>query len=202
MSSTNQNRRILYEGKAVLWQAGNRLQAHRVVIDRASQNLQAEGNVVSQFLDQRPSNKKTGRNEMAYTTIRAGSLDYNDKEKLAWYRGGVRLVRDAMDVKSRELRAWLKADAADGDSKLDRAFADGAVEIFQADGGRTRKGTSEHAEYYVSESKVILTGGEPTLVDSQKGNTRGKKLTYWANDDSLQVEGEAGKPAVSNIRRK
>jgi lipopolysaccharide export system protein LptA len=229
MSSTNDNKRILYEGKAILWQTGNRLQADRVLIDRGDKKLQAEGNVVSQFLD-------TGEKKSGFTTIRAASLEYRDTDRLAWYRGGVRLLRDGMDVKSSELRAWMKeppkeptpakapasskepasskADALakdpasakdsgkEGDSRLERAFADGAVEIVQASPGRTRRGSAEHAEYYVDEEKVVLYGGHPQVVDSVKGTTRGRKLTYWANSDSFQGDGTETQPSVSTIKRK
>ena len=67
---------------------------------------------------------------------------------------------------------------------------------------RTRTGTSEHAEYYAGESKVILEGGSPVLVDSLKGKTTGKQLTWWANNDRLLVDGEENKPAQTNIRKK
>ena len=55
---------------------------------------------------------------------------------------------------------------------------------------RTRTGTSEHAEYYADDGKVILKGGEPLLVDSLKGQTDARKqLTWFANDDRLIVDG-------------
>ena len=34
---------------------------------------------------------------------------------------------------------------------------------------RTRTATSEHAEYYADDGKVVMTGGEPKLVDNVKG---------------------------------
>jgi lipopolysaccharide export system protein LptA len=81
------------------------------------------------------------------------------------------------------------------------AIADGNVEIVQSAADRTRRGTGQHGEYYVSEEKVILRGGDPQLTDSKRGNTRGAELIYYANDDSLLVTGEPGKPVNSRIRR-
>ncbi len=202
MVSTDKNQHIVYEGSAMLWQASNRLQADRVVIQRKNQTLTATGHVVSQFLDKKKDTKKI---EPLLTVVRSETLDYDDQQKLAWYKGQVRLLRGAMDVKSKELRAFLEEDKKDkeqGGSSLNRAFADGDVEIFQAEGGRTRRGSSEHAEYYVDDGKVILTGGSPQMVDSVKGTTRGRALTYWANNDSLQVDGAPAQPAVSRIHRK
>jgi lipopolysaccharide export system protein LptA len=65
-----------------------------------------------------------------------------------------------------------------------------------------RTGTSEHAEYYVADEKIVLEGGAPVLQDSLKGVTKGKQLTYFANDDRLLVNGQAAERAVSNIKRK
>ncbi|MBM3738691.1 MAG: hypothetical protein FJW39_23180 [Acidobacteria bacterium] len=194
MTSTDENRHLVYEGNAVLWQAGNRLQADRVVINRARQELQAESNVISQFLDKK-LNPKTRRQPV--TVVRAKRMRYSDNERMAHYTGGVRLDRDLMNVKSRELRAWL-----DEDSALHHAFADGEADIFQADAGRTRHGSGEHAEYYTADEKVVLNGGNPQMIDSVKGTTRGKQLTYWSGNDSLLVEGAVTQPVFSVIRRK
>jgi lipopolysaccharide export system protein LptA len=87
-------------------------------------------------------------------------------------------------------------------TSLDKAFADGGVVIVQKAVDRTRTGTAEHSEYYVGESKVILNQGKPKLVDSLKGTTEGRQLTYFSNNDRLLVDGEKDKPAESNLRRK
>jgi lipopolysaccharide export system protein LptA len=108
-----------------------------------------------------------------------------------------------MDVTSRELRAWLnpKSDGKEGESSLHHAFCDGDVEIIQTEPGRTRRGTSQHAEYYVAEEKLILNGGLAQMVDSVKGATRGRQLIYYSRSDSLQVEGAPAQPASSTILR-
>jgi lipopolysaccharide export system protein LptA len=198
MTSTEGNKRLVYEGNAMLWQTANRLQANRVLIDRTGKMLIAEGNVVSQFLDKKP-HPRTKR--VVNTVVRSEKLEYRDSERLAHYTGGARMIRDDMDVKSKEIRAWLVEDSK-GDSSLDRAFADGAVEIFQASPDRTRRGSSEHAEYYVTGEKLILNGGIAQMIDSVDGTTRGKQLTYLAGNDTLQVEGAITQPVVSRIRRK
>jgi lipopolysaccharide export system protein LptA len=95
---------------------------------------------------------------------------------------------------------------ADSDSSLDKALADGAVKIVSTSAAgkttRTRTGTSEHAEYYADEQKVILQKGRPLLVDSVKGNTAAQQLTWWANNDRLVGEGGDSKPAEGTIRKK
>jgi lipopolysaccharide export system protein LptA len=215
MTAVDNNMLITYEGHAVLWQSSNRLQGTKIQIDRRSKALLAEGNVISQFAEQSAPPGAAA----PLTVIRSEKMKYTDSDRMAYYTGGVRLVREGLDVRSAELKAWLneggdkaknsasKTSAANNrgerqsQSRLNRAFADGQVQISQSAGGRTRRGVSEHAEYYVDDGKVVLTGGNPTMVDSVKGYTRGKKLTYWANNDSLQVEGVESQPAASRIRR-
>lgn len=194
MTAADNNRHVVYEGDAVLWQGANRLQADRVEIEREKRTLAARGRVVSQFLDR----SKTGKG--GFTVIRAPEMTYTDDERLAYYKGGVNLTRPGMTIQGREIRAYLRDSKSD--SSLDRAVADGKVEIVQSAAGRTRTGTAEHAEYYEEDQRAILTGGEPQLVDSARGGrTRGQRLTYYADRDRLIVEGAGGRPAVSRLKK-
>jgi lipopolysaccharide export system protein LptA len=108
-----------------------------------------------------------------------------------------------MTITSKTIRAFLKD--ADEDSSLDKAFADGTVKVVSTSVKlkRTRTGTSDHAEYYADEGKVVLIGGVPMLVDSVKGQTRApKQLTWFSNDDRLIVDGAGAKNPVKSIIRK
>src|SRR5579885_972891 len=212
MTSANGNKKIHYEGQAVAWQGANRVEAERLDIDRDKQILEAHGQVVSQFVDKSKDGNARDKGATAgkaaapvFTVVRAPDLVYHEDTRLAIYQGGATMTRPDLTVAGREIRAYLKD--SDSDSSLDKAFADGAVRIDSTrvqPGGpkRTRTGTSEHAEYYAGESKVILEGGPPLLVDSLRGKTTGKQLTWWANNDRLVVDGEESKPARTNVRKK
>ncbi|MBM3774818.1 MAG: LPS export ABC transporter periplasmic protein LptC [Acidobacteria bacterium] len=193
MASSGRNRLLRYEGAAELWQGANRIAAESIEIDRERGSLSAGGNVRTQFLE-------TGKKLPGFTIVKSSRLVYTEKERLAHYTGGVHMNRAGLDMRSRELRAFL-LDSKSG-SQLERALADGAVEIVEGAGARVRKGSSEHAEYFTGEEKIVLKGGEPQLVDSQRGTTRGDELTYWAAHDRLVVAGAPEKPATSRIRRK
>ena len=197
MATSNRNLLVRYEGDVVLWQGSSRLQANRVDIDRETKVLRAAGDVSTHFREEPKPGAKA--KEPIATLVRSADLVYSDESRLAHYTGGAALFRGPLQVKSTELRAFL-AKGGD-DSKLDKAIADGNVEIVQTATDRTRRGTGQHGEYYVSEEKVILSGGEPQLTDSKRGNTRGAELTYYANDDRLLVRGEPGKPVNSRLRR-
>jgi lipopolysaccharide export system protein LptA len=200
MVSTNRNRTIHYEGNVSLWQGANRLQGSVVDVDRENQTLAADGNVVSNLWEQPKDDAKKKSSAPVLIVVRAPHLIYTDKDHLATYSGGVRLDRPGMQVNSKELRAVL-ADS-NADSRLQKAFADGSVTIVQKAPDRTRTGTGEHGEYYPDDEKVILRGGQPSMVDSLKGETHGAELTYFANDDRLLVNGSGDQPAKSRIRRK
>lgn len=199
MTTTDDNQQIRYEGNALMWQGSNRLQADRIDIDRRNGRLQAQGNVFSQMLDKAATAKQ--KRGPVYTLVRAPEMSYSDKERLANYRGGVMLTRGPMIVNSRELRAFLTADGKEG-SSLDHAFADGSVKIVETTPQRTRTGTSEHAEYWVAEERVLLHGGEPQIVDSLKGTTKGRRLTYFSSSDKLMVEGGQNQPVESRILKR
>ena len=180
MVSTENNQKIHYEGDAVAWQGANRVAADKLDIDRERQVLEAHGKVVSQFVDKpKEGQDKAGQDKTAaapvFTVVRAPDMVYTDETRIAHYTGGVTLGRPGLNVAGKEIRAFLKA--ANEDSSLDKAFADGAVKIVSSSPPaaavkRTRTGTSDHTEYYADDQKVILEGGDPQLVDSIKGNTQ------------------------------
>jgi lipopolysaccharide export system protein LptA len=119
---------------------------------------------------------------------------------LAHYSGGATLERPNMTVKGQDIHAFLRNDS--NDSSLDHATADGHVEVHETALDRTRDASSEHAEYYVDEDKVILEGGQPRFIDSMRGTTRGQKLTWYSSDDRLLVNGVAQEPVKSVLHRK
>lgn len=201
MTTSDGRAKVIYDGAAVLWQGSSRLTADRIEIDRGASALRASGKVVS-TLQEKP--KKGGKKPATplFTVIQAANLVYTDKDRVAHYTGGAKLKRAALDVTAREIRAFMKEQKEGDDSGLERAFADGGVIILSQATDRTRRGTSEHAEYYTEEGKVILEQGHPVLEDSLRGVTRGAQLIYYANDDRLLVNGVASQPTVSRIRRR
>jgi len=217
MISKDNHLLIRYEGDAVLWQGGDRLEGETVEIDRDNNLVKAHGHVLSQLLDKTkeedgdsdkdgqtkasaPPKTATKPSLRVFTIVRAPDLEYNDDTRLAHYSGGATLERPDMTVKAADIHAYLRNDS--DDSSLDHALADGKVEVHQRAPDRTRDATSEHAEYYVDEDKVILEGGQPRFVDSTRGTTRGEKLTWYSNDDRLLVNGVPQNQVKSVLHRK
>lgn len=207
----NKNQVLRYVGNATLWQGADRIRANEVEIRKAEGILKARGNVVSQFQDKDPANpdqtsKPTPKAPPQsptpiFTVIRAPELDYDDKEKIALYRGNVQMERPGLVVKSSELRGFF-IDDGKGGNKLDRSVADGNVIINQEAKGRKKDGRSEHAEYFIDTEKVIMEGGDPVIVDSVKGTSRGRRLTLLSKEDKILVEGDEKAPAVTKLKKK
>ena len=154
-----------------------------------------------------------------FTVVHASDLVYTEETRVALYQGDVHLERPGSNlvVDSQKLQAFLKS--ADSDSSLDKAFADGTVKIVnivmpsakanpakekngkqKSNEKRVRTGTSEHAEYYVDDQKVILTGGRPVMEDTLRGTSKGEELTLFVNDDRLLVDGGTQTPSVTQHR--
>jgi lipopolysaccharide export system protein LptA len=231
MTSANKNKLLHYEGNAVVWQEANRITADRIDIDREKQILKASGKVVTQLLDKPPvadlkDVPKDAPKDAAkakepavgvFTIVKAPDLVYTDADRLAHYTGGSTLNRPGLIVKGREIRAYLReqtvkdstkpapaisaADEEDDGSRLDKAFADGDVEIVEISPLRKRVGTGVHAEYYTADEKIILRGSEAVLVDSIKGTSQGAELTYFTGDDKLVVSSTPQKQVKTKLRK-
>jgi lipopolysaccharide export system protein LptA len=209
MTSANHNQKVHYEGDAFVWQGANQVRASVIDIDREKKRMEADVKVSTQFVDKPKEDqaapakgaKPKSKAAPVFTVVTAQHLVYTDQDRVALYTGGAHLVRPGMDVKGAQIRAIL-TDDKNADSRLEQAFADGQVEILRNDPGRNRKGTAEHAQYDVSEDKIVLFGGKPLFQDSVRGLTTGARLTYFSDDDRLLVNGEPSAPSVSRIQRR
>jgi len=220
MTAANHNRLLHYEGHVVMWQGADRITADRMDIDREKRTLTATGGVVTQFLEKAQSSKETGKEAVGagdggtppastFVIVKAAGLVYTEQDRLAHYTGGVLLNRPGLRVKADDLRAFLseskageKKETDDQQSRIEKAYADGHVEIVQTAVDRTRTGTGDHAEYYTGDERIVLRGGQPQMVDSKRGYTRGVELTYYADDDRLLVTGGPKERAIGRLRRK
>lgn len=209
MEMRESNTKIRYEGNAVMWQGENRLRAPRIDIDRKLGQLHATGGIVHQMIDDKSVQaKKTG---VILTNVKSTNMAYADKARVVEYHGNVVMTRPGLEVKSAHLRAYLDEDDAERFNEqpsggIEKAFASGAVTIVETGEQRMRKGNGENGEFYTADSKLVLKGGKPEMVDFIKGveqrRTTGRQLTWFANNDKLIVDGEEKKPSQSTLQRK
>src|ERR1019366_7873718 len=119
MDSSNHNRAIHYEGGVTMRQGANRIQAGVIVVT----NLWEE-----------PKSEPKKPAAAVLTVVHAPHLVYTEENRLAVYTGGVLLNRPGLQVKGKELRAYLAESGAD--SRLEKALGDGAGESVETAGDR------------------------------------------------------------------
>jgi lipopolysaccharide export system protein LptA len=202
MRVEDSNNRILFEGNAVLWQGAMRLRAQRVRIFRKEERLEAEKDVVAEIPDSRGGAKDAKAEKVS--VVRAPAMMYEGKAKRALFTGGARLERPDLKVESRELAGFFLEETSAGkkETRLDRLEAQGAVVIRSEGRGRRRTGRGEQAEYFLSEERIVLSGGSPSVEDAEKGVTRGAVITWFGRQDRMIVDNEGAGPAVSRIKQK
>jgi lipopolysaccharide export system protein LptA len=231
MTSANHNKFVHYDGGAVLWQGADRIEAQTIDIDREKHLLTALNKVTTSLLDEdkkddqkerEPASKSAALGQArivkvstpqqpkepkppaapVYTVVNSDRLVYTDTDRVAHYTGSVLLIRPGLTVRTDDLEAYLNPKDSDSDSRLNRAFSNGNVEIIDTRLNRQRTGKGDHGEYYTEEDKLILRGGLAELHDSLKGDSRGTELTYYTSDDRLLITGSSSKPVASRLKRK
>lgn len=214
MTTWDRNQKIRYTGDAIVWQGSTRVQGREVFIDRGAQKLEAHGDVVTRVADSSQSGSSQtaaaapptdGKKEQqavtprGFSVVTASEFTYDGKIKQGFYRGNAHLERTGLDVRSRFLRTFFEESPKQGggtETKLEHLEADDTVEIIQRPPGRVRHGHSEHAEYYLTEERMFLTGGQPEVSDSLRGTTRAPKITWFSREDRMLVETATAKERV------
>lgn len=196
------NNRILFEGDAVLWQGEMRLRARRVRIFRKEERLEAELDVVAEIPDSRGGAQ--GPAGRRVSVVRAPAMVYEGKARRVQFSGGVRLERPAMTVESRELTGFFREETASGsrETRLERLEAVGQAVIHSEARQRRRIGRGEYAHYFLDEDRIVLSGGNPSVEDDQKGITRGAVITWFGRQDRMVVNNEGAGPAVTRVKQK
>lgn len=195
MTSKESNTHLRFEGNAKAWQGANRVEAQVLIIDRQAQTLNAQGDVMTQLLDQSEENPAEAQ---AFTIVHAPDFVYDEANRFAHYTGGVVMERPGLRVDSDELRVWL--NQGDDDASLKEAIADGNVEIVSTEPGQQPKhATSEHAQYVVDQQTVWLEGENAHMVIPDHDiDTKGEQIVWYMATDKVEVS--AGKE--STVRTK
>jgi lipopolysaccharide export system protein LptA len=201
MVAQRQSQVVRYEGHVRAWQGTDVVESSALDVFRTEKRLSSGSQVVTSFLQPAAmvsgaSNSPHPSGEMRPVTIHADFLEYLDQGRRARYRGNVRMVTESTTVKSDRLDVYFsQGDSVEG-SQVDHAEADGHVKVTQPG----RLGTGDHAEYFAGSGKIVLTGGQPTVVDEEKGSTTGQRLTFYIHDDRLFVDGGDQTPSLSKHR--
>jgi LPS export ABC transporter protein LptC len=182
-----------YWKRAKMWQEDQVIAAATIYLYRSEKKLVAERNVRTLFyLENERKAEDKARKERQPITVQAQRMVYEDPLRKALYQENVRLNSAMGILNSSQLEVFLESNQ--GQTSVQRMLANGEVTIYQP--GRTS--FSDSAEYFRSEEKVVLRGGPPKVVDSERGSTSGARLTLYLNDGSMGVEGD---PETRSVTR-
>ena len=134
---------------------------------------------------------KTKERKSTRTTAVADKLVYEDAKRVATYTGTeserANIVGPQGDLTADKIQLFLK----EGGSELERAEADGHVEVKEGQ----RRATGDHLTYTASDETYVINGN-PLEADRYAPNectrTIGKTLRFRRGDDTLIVDGIPG----------
>ena len=174
-----------YTGSAHLWQDDTEFHGEEIVLDEATGNISASGDVRTRtILSQR--NDDTGVQEDSVTTARAGQMEYDDTLRLATYTSEAQVTGPRGDVFGDTIRIYLHEDS----KTLDRVEASGNVRLETP--GRFVSGAT--LLYYDADGRYEMEGEPVRIVEDLEEECRetiGRTLTFFITGDELSVDGRA-----------
>lgn len=197
-----------YSGNVRAWHGADVIEASALEINRLKQTVRAGPSVVSSYMVSTPGNaaKVSGEHGKAASdplTIRAKRLDYSVTERKATYEGNVSLRTQNTVMHTNRLEVLFAGSSSDSGSgadqglQVERAVATGNVDVTQPG----RRATGKRADYEAGSGKIVMTGGPPTLYDSARGVTSGRRLTFFTLNDRLLVDRgfNSTNPTIRNV---
>jgi lipopolysaccharide export system protein LptA len=190
---------VHYEGHVRAWRGTDVVESPSLDVYRNERRVSTNSRVVTSHLQ--PASAKSDGKEVSASglqplTVRADRLDYFDEGRKARYAGNVELVTEDTRIQADRLDLYFTPGKKQADSEVERAVAEGHVKIVQP----MRYAKGENAVYDAQTGKVVMTGGPPTVYDTEKGSMTGQRLTFFIHNDRLLVDGNANAPAISRHR--
>jgi lipopolysaccharide transport protein LptA len=132
-----------------------------------------------------PETQKSGTG----AEITADTVDMDFANKVAHFKGNVRVTDQKMQMSADEMRVFMTAD-----NQLKLLKASGHVVIDQPD--MKRRATAGKAEYNV-ETQVIILTEQPVLTMGENTLSNSTRITYNRNTQQIKSEGGKGQSRPS-----
>jgi lipopolysaccharide transport protein LptA len=125
--------------------------------------------------------------EQKPTVVTSDRFKVDYAKNIGVFEGNVLAVDPRITVRADKMtvtfgRSAVTVGGTNTVQSLQEIVAEGGVVISQGE----RKSTSEHAVYTAVDGKVVLTGN-PKVVTAE-GTVSGKKITFWRNEERMDVE--------------
>jgi lipopolysaccharide export system protein LptA len=198
-----------YSGGARLWQGANVIQAPFLEFSRDKRSVVANsggtqgkgtpGTVRTVLVQQDKSGKMTP------VVISSARLSYIDSERRLRFDGGVMIKGAESEVTADQVDVMVQpkgqtattgnSGTQAGPDKVDKIVATGGV-VVQAN---QRQARGEKLVYTPEDTRFLLTGGNPSIFDAERGKITGDSLTFFSRDGRVLVESNSI-PAVTQTR--
>lgn len=180
--------RVRYTGKVKLLSENQQLQSDTLEIANNLQQVDAQGSVRHLMSRNASSPARGGKQKEAQsfdvTIVQSTAMTYRKETGQVSYSGKVTLHSKDADLSSDSLDAVPDPDG----KEIKRATGRGNVTMHAG----TREFKGDVADYYTEpQNYVVITGlpGKPAeAYEPGKGRSFARRLTYFAADDTIQLE--------------
>lgn len=187
----NSRGEAIYTGDARAWQDDNFIRSEKLELFRDERKMVATGNVSSALYQAKKglpegSEGKEGKNNQAVVPIFAtsDSMDYSDKNRLAEYKGKVKMKQGNELLEANQVKIFLETEV----NEMKRLEAFEKVVLTQPG----RRGEGDEALYNAYDQKTILSGNMAKVVSDLQGTITGRRLTLLGGDDRILVDDQRG----------
>jgi lipopolysaccharide export system protein LptA len=190
---------VHYEGHVRAWRGTDVVESASLDVYKNERRVSTNSRVVTSHLQPAPAKaagERAGQSGPSPLIVRADRLEYFDAGRQARYAGNVEMDTEDTRIQADRLDVYFSSGKKQADSQVERAVAEGHVKIVQP----MRYAKGENAVYDAQNGIVVMTGGPPTVYDTEKGSVTGQRLTLYIHNDRLLVDGGANFPAVSKHR--
>ena len=176
---------VIYSETARLWQAETEFRGETIVLDEASGNISAEGDVWTRSTIIQ-TNDETGEAEGSVTNGRGASFHYDNALRRATYSTDAEVEASPGDLKADTVAVILMEDAR----SLDRLEAVGDVTLDLP--GRRVSGAN--LIYYDADGRYEMDGEPVRIVEETENECRettGRTLTFFVIAEAVSVDGQS-----------
>ena len=185
MRSRRQGQRLVLIGEVKIWQGSRKLKAKRIVLERDSSRLEAQGevevNIIQEKLD--PSQRELW--------IKGEEMAFEPRTRTMVMKQGITLEMGQVKMTSRQFKLYFDLES----NELSRFEALDKVEMSY----KRVKASAFKADYLYKSQSLILSG-QPILEEPSRGKIRGDKLTFHLPDDRIVVENKGEERSIILIK--
>lgn len=180
-----EGRRFIFKGEVKVWQEKKMLWSEEFSFSQSSGEMECVEGVKS-ILPYYPSQREEQRIE-----ISAHLMKYTPEERTIFFEEDSILKLEKLTLKAQSLFLHLEEEKAE----VREIVGENEVHILQDQS----EATGEKARMNVNKEWIILLGN-PVLIDKDRGEIKGDKLTFHIPDDRIVVENKDRERSITIVK--